>query len=151
MINETIEKYINSNGVKTGSILFFDNQIRLEGNMGRVFLTNSKVTELINKIGMLCSSKEVKTVQLIYTEDALHVLVKEDDYNDNYLSIVLSDKKSNNCLYYYRRREKSLYRVLTNTEHLYLKVLEVLLDEAPSLSLLTERNLTGSLKGYTTF
>ena len=143
MINETIEKYINSNGIKSGSILFFDNQIRLEGDMSRVFVTNSKVTELINKIGMLCGSTEVKTVNLIYTENGLHVLVKEDDYNNNYLSIVLSNKKSVSHIYYYRRREKSLNRVLTNTEHLYHKVLEVLLDEAPSLSLLTERNLTG--------
>ena len=143
MINETIEKYINSNGIKSGSILFFDNQIRLEGDMSRLFLTSPRIRELINKIGMLCGSTEVKTVHLIYTEDALYVLVKEDDCNDNYLSIVLSDKKSNNRLYYYRRIGKSLYRVLTNTEHLYHKVLEVLLDEAPSLSLLTERNLTG--------
>lgn len=143
MINETIEKYINSNGIKSGSILFFDNQIRLEGDMSRLFLTSPRIRELINKIGMLCGSTEVKTVHLIYTEDALHVLVKEDDCNDNYLSIVLSDKKSNNRLYYYRRIGKSIYRVLTNTEHFYHKVLEVLLDEAPSLSLLTERNLTG--------
>lgn len=143
MINETIEKYINSNGVETGSILFFENQIRLEGDMSRVFVTNSIVIELINKIGMLCGSTEVKTVHLIYTEDALHVLVKEDDYNENYLSIVLSNKKSISHLYYYRRREKSLNRVLTNSEHLYHKVLKVLLDEAPSLSLLTERNLNG--------
>lgn len=143
MINETIEKYINSNGVETGSILFFENQIRLEGDMSRVFVTNSIVVELINKIGMLCGSTEVKTVHLIYTEDALHVLVKEDDYNENYLSIVLSNKKSISHLYYYRRREKSLNRVLTNSEHLYHKVLKVLLDEAPSLSLLTERNLNG--------
>ena len=143
MINETIEKYINSNGVETGSILFFENQIKLEGDMSRVFVTNSKVRELINKIGMLCGSTEVKTVHLIYTEDALHVLVKEDDYNNNYLSIVLSNKKSISHIYYYRRTEKSLNRVLTNSEHLYHKVLEVLLDEAPSLSLLTERNLTG--------
>ena len=111
--------------------------------MSKVFVTNSKVTELINKIGMLCGSTEVKTVHLIYTEDGLHVLVKEDDYNNNYLSIVLSNKKSVSHIYYYRRREKSLNRVLTNSEHLYHKVLEVLLDEAPSLSLLTERNLTG--------
>lgn len=143
MINETIEKYINSNGVETGSILFFENQIRLEGDTSRVFVTNSIVIELINKIGMLCGSTEVKTVHLIYTEDALHVLVKEDDYNENYLSIVLSNKKSISHLYYYRRREKSLNRVLTNSEHLYHKVLKVLLDEAPSLSLLTERNLNG--------
>ena len=143
MINETIEKYINSNGIKSGSILFFDNQIRLEGNMRRVFLTNSKVTELINKIGMLYNSTEVKTVQLIYTEDGLHILVKEDDYHDNYLSIVLSNKKGASHIFYYRRREDSLYRILTNSEHLYHKVLEVLLDEAPSLSLLTERNLNG--------
>lgn len=143
MINETIEKYIDSNGVESGSILFFENQIRLEGNMSRVFLTNSKVTELINKIGMLCNSTEVKTVHLIYTEDALHVLVKEDDYNDNYLNIVLSSKKSVSHIFYYRRRKNSLDRVLTNSEHLYHKVLEVLLDEAPSLSLLTERNLNG--------
>ena len=142
MINETIEKYINSNGVKTGSILFFDNQIKLEGDTSRLFLTSPRIRELINKIGMLCST-EVKTVHLIYTEDGLHVLVKEDDYNDNYLSIVLSNKKSVSHIYYYRRGEKSLNRVLTNTEHLYHKVLEVLLDEAPSLSLLTERNLTG--------
>ena len=142
MINETIEKYINSNGIKSGSILFFDNQIRLEGDMSRVFVTNTKVRELINKIGMLCGSTEVKTVHLIYTEDGLHVLVKED-YNNNYLSIVLSNKKSISHIYYYRRTEKSLNRVLTNSEHLYHKVLEVLLDEAPSLSLLTERNLTG--------
>lgn len=143
MINETIEKYINSNGIKSGSILFFDNQIRLEGDTSRVFVTNSIVIELLNKIGMLCGSTEVKTVNLIYTENGLHVLVKEDDYNNNYLSIVLSNKKSVSHIYYYRRREKSLNRVLTNSEHLYHKVLEVLLDEAPSLSLLTERNLTG--------
>ena len=143
MINETIEKYINSNGIKSGSILFFENQIKLEGDMSRVFVTNSKVRELLNKIGMLCGSTEVKTVRLIYTEDGLHVLVKEDDYNNNYLSIVLSNKKSVSHIYYYRRREKPLNRVLTNSEHLYHKVLEVLLDEAPSLSLLTERNLTG--------
>lgn len=143
MINETIEKYINSNGVETGSILFFENQIRLEGDTSRVFVTNSIVVELINKIGMLCGSTEVKTVHLIYTEDGLHVLVKEDDYNNNYLSIVLSNKKSISHIYYYRRTEKSLNRVLTNSKHLYHKVLEVLLDEAPSLSLLTERNLNG--------
>ena len=69
MINESMEKYINSNGIKSGSILFFENQIKLEGDMSRVFVTNSKVTELINKIGMLCGSTEVKTVHLIYTED----------------------------------------------------------------------------------
>ena len=143
MINETIEKYINSKGIKSGSILFFENQIRLEGDTSRVFVTNSIVIELINKIGMLCGSTEVKTVRLVYTEDALHVLVKEDDYNNNYLSIVLSNKKSISHIFYYRRREKSLNRVLTNSEHLYHKVLEVLLDEAPSLSLLTERNLDG--------
>ena len=55
MINETIEKYINSNGIKSGSILFFENQIKLEGDMSRVFVTNSKVTELINKIEIVCS------------------------------------------------------------------------------------------------
>lgn len=141
MINETIEKYINSNGIESGSILFFENQIRLEGDMSRVFVTNSIVVELINKIGMLCGSTEVKTVHLIYTEDGLHVLVKEDDYNNNYLSIVLSNEKSVSHIFYYRRGEKSLNRVLTNSEHLYNRVLEVLLDEAPSLSLLTERNL----------
>lgn len=143
MINETIEKYINSNGVESGNILFFENQIKLAGDTSELFLTSSRIRELINKIGMLCGSTEVKTVHLVYTEDALHVLVKEDNYNGNYLSIVLSNKKSISRLYYYRRREKSLNRVLTNSEHLYHKVLEVLLDEAPSLSLLTERNLNG--------
>ena len=143
MINETIEKYINSNGIESGSILFFENQIRLEGDMSRVFLTSSKITELINKIGMLCGSTEVKTVHVVYVEDALHIIVKEDDYNGNYLNIVLSNKKSISHIFYYRRRENSLNRVLTNSEHLYHKVLEVLLDEVPSLSLLTERNLTG--------
>ena len=143
MINETIEKYINSNGVESGNILFFENQIKLAGDTSELFLTSSRIQELINKIGMLCGSTEVKTVHLVYTEDALHVLVKEDNYNGNYLSIVLSNKKSISRLYYYRRREKSLNRVLTNSEHLYHKVLEVLLDEAPSLSLLTERNLNG--------
>ena len=143
MINETIEKYINSNGVESGNILFFENHIKLAGDTSELFLTSSRIQELINKIGMLCGSTEVKTVHLVYTEDALHVLVKEDNYNGNYLSIVLSNKKSISRLYYYRRREKSLNRVLTNSEHLYHKVLEVLLDEAPSLSLLTERNLNG--------
>ena len=143
MINETIEKYINANGVESGSILFFENQIKLEGDTSRLFLTSPRIRELINKIGMLCGSTEVKTVHLIYREDGLHVLVKEDDYNNNYLSIVLSNKKSISHIYYYRRTEKSLNRVLTNSEHLYHKVLEVLLDEAPSLSLLTERNLNG--------
>lgn len=143
MINETIEKYINANGVESGSILFFENQIKLEGDMSKLFLTSSRIQELINKIGMLCGSTEVKTVRLVYTEDGLHVLVKEDDSNNNYLSIVLSNKKSVNHISYYRRGEKSLIRVLTNSEHLYHKVLEVLLDEAPSLSLLTERDLDG--------
>lgn len=141
MINETIEKYINANGVESGSILFFENQIRLEGNMSRVFLTNSKIRELINKIGILCGSTNIKTVHIVYTEDALHVLIKENEYNSNYLSIVLSNKKSISHIFYYRRGETSLNRVLTNSDHLYHKVLEVLLDEAPSLSSLTERNL----------
>lgn len=143
MINETIEKYINANGVESGSILFFENQIKLEGDTSKLFLTSSRIRELINKIGMLCGSTEVKTVHLVYTEDALHVLVEEDNYNGNYLNIVLSNKKSMSHIFYYRRRENSLNRVLANSEHLYHKVLEVLLDEAPSLSLLTERNLNG--------
>ncbi len=143
MINETIESYLDSNGIESGSILFFENQVKLEGDLNKMFLTSSKVTELINKIGMLCNSTEVKTVHINYTEDALHVLVKEDDYNGNYLNIVLSNKKNFSHIFYYRRNAISLNRILTNSEHLYQKVLDILLEEAPSLSLLTERNVNG--------